>query len=61
MKNKVKLLSFFTAFLFAFGITSLDFDNLALDNNIKGYTTVALGFVAAIAYMVLRKKEKENN
>ena len=61
MKNKVKLLSFFTAFLFAFGITSLDFDNLALDNNIKSYTTVALGFVAAIAYMVLRKKEKENN
>ena len=61
MKNKIKLLSFFTAFLFAFGITSLDFDNLAIDNNIKGFTTLALGLVAAIAFLVLRKKDKEHN
>ena len=61
MKNKIKLISFFTALLFAFGITSLDFDNLALANNIKEYIAIALGVITAIAYFVLRKKEKENS
>tara|TARA_B110000046_G_scaffold88676_2_gene96788 strand:+ start:27535 stop:27714 length:180 start_codon:yes stop_codon:yes gene_type:complete len=58
LKNKVKLLSFFIAYFFAFGITSLDFENLGLENNIREYSVIILGLVASIAYFIIRKREK---
>ncbi len=60
MKNKVKLLSFFIAFFFAFGITSLDFENLGIENNIRGYSVIMLGLDTSIAYFIFRKREKNN-
>ncbi|KAA3645108.1 MAG: hypothetical protein DWP98_11990 [Bacteroidetes bacterium] len=47
-ENRIKLLTFFSVFLLAFGITALNFDNLVFEENQKSYITIALGLTLAI-------------
>lgn len=41
-----------TAILFAFGITDLNFDNLAFQENVKAYVLIILAAICAIVILV---------
>ncbi|MBL4710242.1 MAG: hypothetical protein JKY48_17560 [Flavobacteriales bacterium] len=61
MKKKVNILSFFAAMFLTFGITSLNFDDLQFDENIKGYFATIIGLVLAIAFFILKSRENKLN
>ena len=56
---KTNLLAFFTAMFLTFGITSLDTDNYSLTDNIRGYTSIMLGIILGIGYLIQKKREKQ--
>lgn len=58
---KTNTLSFFTAMFLTFGITSLDFENYAYEENIRAYIAITIGVVFGITYVIFEKKEKQQS
>lgn len=61
MAKTIKALSFFTAMFLTFGITSLNFDNLSFDENIRGYVAIIIGVILLIGFIVLKIRGNQAN
>ena len=61
MSKQLKVISFFTAALFAFGISALDFDNLAILENKRAYIALISGILLAIIYARSKRRENQKN
>ncbi len=52
MDKTQRMLAFFGALLITFGITELDFENPALDQNKLAYVAIVAGIITLILFLV---------
>ncbi|MEQ8910048.1 MAG: hypothetical protein RIC95_12695 [Vicingaceae bacterium] len=58
MKNSERLLGFLSAMLITFGLTDLNFEQPAFDDNQKAYATLGLGLFMFLIFVVRIRKSK---
>lgn len=61
MSKLLNTLSFLAALFLTFGITSLNFEDLRFDENVKGYAATIIGLILLIAFFIRKRREDKLN